>query len=628
MNKYFSLITILFFLCFYSQNYSISTIPENLKKNANVVVRNEQVITNIKSIDDMEIETNLVLSIFSKSAEKYSTIVIPYTKSWKVSDIKVEVLDEAGKVIEKFSKSDFKDFSNPSAGTLYMDHRVLVLNYLAKNYPFTLKYKYSINTSNTVFLPKHIPFDDYNVSLEHSNYIINNNSGIKLRTKITDSEIAKVSKTENGNHYEFSFNNIEALNEEKFAPSLSVVMPKVEFSLDNFTLEGKKGDLSNWNNFGNWYYNNLLVPVSTVTPEIMAEVSSLNLSGTTEEKVKKLYQYMQNKTRYVNVAVGIGGWQPVSADDVRKKGYGDCKGLSNYMRTLLTAAGIKSYYAIIESGETPENFDVNFPRMDGNHIILYVPTEKGNIWLENTSQKVAFNHLSYHTTNRNVLAVKENGIEIINTPVYTAEQSKEILSSVIKINVDNSIDVNANFNFTGSQYDFRLPLDHMNDEDKKTALKETYENLRIENLSVENFKNDRENAQIDYSMKFKVNDYAKKIGEDILFKAVPFNDRSAVSSTEERKLPFELAFSYLDDYTIDFIIPEGYKVSAIPNSIQLTSEFGKYEINFSQDNQKITVKRKITINKNTYPKEKYQDYLAFRKKTVSFDNSKILITKK
>lgn len=49
------------------------------------------------------------------------------------------------------------------------------------------------------------------------------------------------------------------------------------------------------------------------------EIVSLNLRGSTEDKVRTLYQYMQNKTRYIFVAIGIGGWQPMPADDVRKK---------------------------------------------------------------------------------------------------------------------------------------------------------------------------------------------------------------------------------------------------------------------------------------------------------------------
>ena len=121
--------------------------------------------------------------------------------------------------------------------------------------------------------------------------------------------------------------------------------------------------MTSWNTFGKWYYEKLLTPVSAVTPEISAEVAALKLSGTTTEKVKTLYQYMQNKTRYVLIMMGIGGWQPMPASEVSKKGYGDCKALTNYMQTLLTAAGIPSYYAVIYDDNSIVTFDKNFHRI-------------------------------------------------------------------------------------------------------------------------------------------------------------------------------------------------------------------------------------------------------------------------
>jgi uncharacterized protein YycO len=74
-----------------------------------------------------------------------------------------------------------------------------------------------------------------------------------------------------------------------------------------------------------------------------------------------------------------------------------------------------------------------------------VPTENGNIWLENTSQQTAFNHLGFSTTDRNVLSIRKNGIELINTPVYSADQNKEKQKLKIKIGEDNSITGEGNF---------------------------------------------------------------------------------------------------------------------------------------------------------------------------------------
>jgi len=56
------------------------------------------------------------------------------------------------------------------------------------------------------------------------------------------------------------------------------------------------------------------------------------------QKVYVLYDFLQKNTHYINVSLGIGGWQPFPADYVAIKRYGDCKALSNYMVALLKEA--------------------------------------------------------------------------------------------------------------------------------------------------------------------------------------------------------------------------------------------------------------------------------------------------
>lgn len=627
MTKIYQLCFTVLSLWSFAQDYAVDSIPENLLLNANAIIREHSEDYILKSVNDMTVKETHVVTIMSAAGDRYSTVLIPYNPTTKVSNIKVEMLDGAGKVIKTFAKKDFSDYTNTPSAALYVDDRILVLRTISTKYPFTLKTSYETSTSNTIYLSRFSPFNAYNIALEKSNFTITNNSGINIRTKINDKPLAKVSESKDGNVWKYSYQNIPAITHEDLSPSLDYLIPDVEFSPEKFTLAGRQGDLTDWNSFGKWYYNDLIDPVSKISPEISAEVAALNLTGTTSDKVKTLYQYMQNKTRYVLIAMGIGGWQPMPASEVSKKGYGDCKALTNYMRTLLQAAGIPSYFAVVYSDDSVITFDKNFPKLSGNHAILMVPTEKDPIWLENTSQRIAFNHLSYSSHNRNVLAVNENGIKIIDTPTYKPEQSKELLVAKVQLEEDGGITSNANFIFTGGQYDTNLSLFTLKNDEIQEALKNRHYNLQIDKITVDNLLNNRDDVKISYDLNLKVKSFSKKLGNDLFFPVMPFYQATTFSSNAERKLPFETAFPFQDDYEIEFTAPIGYRFSDLPDAAEFSTEFGSYSILYKMKGEKLVVNRVLTIKKGLYPKEKFKDYVDFRKKTATKDNTKILITK-
>lgn len=614
---------------YYTQNYPVSAIPENLKKNANAVVRKDFATVQIDRIDEMKYQINTVTTVLNKDGNAKAQAYIPYEKGDHISDVKVTIYDESGKKVKSYSKSDFGDFANNSQGVFYSDNRFLALSYTPTQYPYTIDFTYQITNSNTVFIPDFVPFTSPNVSLEESQFKIINKSGIELRTKTYPSLYNYTSVIENGsgNDRTYSYKNVPAIEDAPLIPKPTKILPKVSFALTKFNLEGKQGSINTWKDFGSWYYNSIIQPVSLSTPSIKAEVAALNLQGSKEEKVKKLYQHMQAKTRYIFVALGIGGWQPMLPDEVHKKGYGDCKGLTNYMKTLLDEAGIPSYYSVINSGSSIESFDPDFPKMGGNHVILMVPTEKGNIWLENTSQQIAFNHLSFSTTDRNVLSIKKEGIELINTPVYPAEKNKEKQTLLIKLNEDNSISGQGQFAFTGSQYDYSLKYATLSAKEKEESIKDQLGMLHFEKAEMKDFTNDRENAVAQFNLDFKANNYSKYAGSSMIFRAVPIYSNNIYKTEEKRELPFEIMYSFEDEYHISFQIPKNYKVDEVPNDIKLSSEFGTYQLSFVKEGEEIKVNRTMKVNKGVFPKEKYNDYINFRKKTTNMDNSKILITK-
>ncbi|WP_326982932.1 DUF3857 domain-containing protein [Chryseobacterium sp. MYb264] len=614
---------------YFAQTYPASAIPENLKKNANVVVRKDFTTININKIDEVKYQINTVTTVLNKDGNSKAIAYIPYEKGDHISDIKATVYDEQGKKVKSFSKSDFGDFANNTQGVFYSNSRVLALSYTPTQYPYTIDFSYQITNENTVFIPDFVPFSSTNTSLEDAQFKIINKSGIELKTKTYPSKYNYTSVTESDNAGEktFSYKNVPAIVDALMLPKPVKILPKVSFALTKFNLEGKQGNVSSWKDFGSWYYNSILQPVSVSTPAIKAEVAALNLQGTTEEKVKKIYQHMQAKTRYIFVALGIGGWQPMLPDEVQKKGYGDCKGLTNYMKTLLDEAGIPSNYCVINSNASEVSFDPEFPKMGGNHVILMVPTDKGSIWLENTSQQMAFNHLSYSTTDRNVLSVTKNGIDIIETPSYKAEQNKESQKLNIKLNEDNSINGDGKFAYTGSQYDYSLGFAYMSPKEKNDAFKDRIDILNFEKVEMKNYTNDRDKAVSNFDIDFKANNYSKSMGSSLMFRAVPIYANNFYKSDESRELPFEIRQSFNDEYEINYALPKNYKVDEVPEDVMINSEFGTYKLSFVKNDEGVKVTRSIKVNKGIFPKEKYNDYVSFRKKTLNNDNSKILITK-
>ena len=113
----------------------------------------------------------------------------------------------------------------------------------------------------------------------------------------------------------------------------------------------------------------------------------------------------------------------------------------------------------------------------------------------------------------------------------------------------------------------------------------------------------------------------------MIFRSVPIYSNTIYKTDEKRELPFEVRQSFEDNYSVSFTIPTTYKIDEIPENIIYNSEFGSYQMKIEKIGNELKVNRVITVNKGLFPKEKYNDYIKFRKKANNLDNSKILITK-
>src|SRR5690606_7576242 len=227
----------------------------------------------------------------------------------------------------------------------------------------------------------------------------------------------------------------------------------------------------------------------------------------------------------------------------------DCKGLTNYTKALLKIAEVKSYYCVVYADtDEKRSIDPEFASMQGNHIILNIPTDEKNIWLECTSQIHPFGFLGDFTDDRNVLVLKPEGGEIIKTEAYVNEDNYQLCTGEYFINKNGDIKGGMEIRTKGIQYDNRFFLEKRSSEDNTKRYKEylnNINNLHIEKLSFENNKNTIEFIEkIDIS----ASKYASTTGNRLIFVVNAFNKKSHVPDRyRNRQLPFQINRGYLDE---------------------------------------------------------------------------------
>src|SRR5690606_17362175 len=149
MIKIYTLCFALLCVTLSAQDYGVASIPENLLENSKAIIRESSKDHILKAVNEMEIKSSRAVTVLNTSGEEFGVVGIPYSPTYKVSNIKVELYDDTGKMVRTFSRKDFSDYThNPSAG-LYVDDRILVLRPVYTKYPYTVKASYEVNTSDT-----------------------------------------------------------------------------------------------------------------------------------------------------------------------------------------------------------------------------------------------------------------------------------------------------------------------------------------------------------------------------------------------------------------------------------------------------------------------------------------------
>ena len=632
MKFYFYLLFIFVSTGLYSQNqnYSVAKISADLMENANSVVRLNQKNISISSRKSMTISTKRVVTILNDKALSHMNANEYFSNSSKIKTIEAVILNRDGVEIKKMKRRDFKE-NSVSEGSIITDNKLLYLDYTPTTYPFTLVYESVVETSNTAFIPSWYPVESTYLSVEMSSITITYLPELGFKCKEFNLDDTKISKESTSNTVTFTAQNIPAFKNEDYSPSFQSFFPYVMFGLTSFNLEGVEGVASDWKTFGSWMNENLLKNTTEIPLESQNKIKQLVGTEKDPLKISKIvYQFVQDKTRYISIQLGIGGWKPMLAKDVDRLGYGDCKALTNYTRSLLEIVGVPSYYTVIYGDSEIRSLQEDFVSMQGNHVILGVPIDKQIHWLECTSQINPFGFQGDFTDNRLALIIKPDGGEIMRTHEFKTKENSQISTGNFSVDGSGNLSGSVIIKSKGTQYDNKYANELKSADERTKFYKNYFWYINNVNLQKINFINNKEAVEFQEDIAFEAPGYGSVSAGRMLFSLNAFNPSKGIPQRyRTRNNPFEIDRGYYDYDEITITLPSDYSIEAKPDNFEVKDKFGYYKTEYTlMPDHKLQYKRTYQINPGFYDKSDYESFRKFKENIAKMDNAKIVMIKK
>ena len=571
-----------------------------------------------------------IIKIFSDTDQRHSKQSLPFNSSVKITSIKARTIDENG---EEFflDKSQIRERSTFSEYVLYSDAMVKEFNFprVEENSIVEYEYKFLLNS----LLYWHDWFFQNEIPVLYSKYVVEFPRDFEFKSRVINGRIEpQIRPGDDDQELMFTWEaqDKEALKKEPFMPPLSDVALRLAFSPSVFTMENKVYPSKTWDDVAAWYRE--LSSESTVADEMITDLAFrlTSNSDTKRQKVRVIYQWVQENIRYVSIAIGIGAFKPHSCREVLDHKYGDCKDMSSFLIALLRTVEIEVFPALIcTKGNRRVLADMAKPRQF-DHVVVVVPLDEEYLWLDPACRNCRFGELPFEDQGATALIVKSNQGELTTSPESSFDQNRSEGSWEIRLNADGSAIGGVTIKAEGQEdLAFKNSLSELKPTKRKQALLDFVSFWFVDaDLNTYEFRNLEEK---DSSICLMGEFAARRLGTETggrLFLPVNFTVQRNISQTfpqEQRELPvlFDYQFGNKDEISIS--IPEGLDIEFVPPNVFLDEDFGFFESSYEIIDGNILHRRVFERKQLFVPVEEYERLKEFYDRVAKEDNQKIIL---
>jgi tetratricopeptide (TPR) repeat protein/transglutaminase-like putative cysteine protease len=400
--------------------------------------------------------------------------------------------------------------------------------------------------------------------------------------------------------WQFTAENVAPLETEPLQPPPTESLGHVHVST-----------YKSWDDMGRWYWG-LVRDQFTADDEVRRRVAEIT-KGLTDDKAKirAVYDFVVQKTRYVALEFGIHGFKPYRCAQIFARGFGDCKDKATLIVTMLKELGIPATIVIVRTGLRGDFETEPASLAPFDHAIAYVPSM--DIYLDGTAEWTGSTELPSMDRGSLALQVNEGKPKLVHLPEPTAADSVSYKQVEATVGTDGSAQIDWHVDVTGASAGSWRQRYHA----KATQKQRLQEDLSTElpGLDVTQVvSNDLEDVEqkVQLRAKGKAPSYARRDGESW---TVPVGAREhlvrswAPLSTRRRDIRINALSTQVNETTLK--LPQGAKVLALPHAAEGKSEFGFYKVELETLGSSVRVKTTVAITKSRIPVAQYAAFRAF-----------------
>lgn len=600
----------------------IREVPDEKGKEtgAIIILRDYQMTINEKSL------TRLVLRVVGKVYSKeaiadYSQIPLAFNSYYEEPILNyARVIYKDGSVREVQKDAVQIKTSPESEGLQYTDSRYIsfALSGLeigaAFDYQLTFVQKVPIIEGewydNHLFAnllrnlsPPYLPRTDPTL-ISHYTLLLPRGSKFQYRMRSGEAEPMKRS-INNQDEYRWTLTDLPSITFEEAMPPISTLSPILLVS-----------SLKEWSQIDQWAAKKLLSKVK-ITGEIGAKTKEL-ISGkkSDDEKIEAISAYIQANIHYIYADLDRGGYEAHPAGEILKSRYGDCKDQAILLISMLKAAGIEAYPALLNPFPYDEFPDI--PTVQFSHLITYIPKNGRDLWLDMTSGVTPFPNLYFRDQGRVVFIVNGKGGRLTKTPVNTTGENVSTFDLQASLNDRKGI-VSMIIKTSGVQSDLLKSVFKTMDA---TVMNEVVKKLVVsfaeKAVTDSIIFSDLHNSDIPFSVsiRYHIDSLWQKGQGEIVFGSHSFYPLTLLSNSDVRSFPEKRHNDIVEGYPYTIIGNEKYHLPVndllpvqIPKNDSINNEFFNFIQRFTRDASSTTVNWSLTFNNQVIPKEKYEPYL-------------------